>query len=86
MQGDVVDSVRLFGWAVLDNVGGPVAVAALVGFVVAAAVFRNSVYAVALLLPASVIAFNVVSLYVGGSVLLNQHLTPNSVRSTSTTA
>ena len=76
VQGDVVDSVRLFGWAVLDNVGGLVAVAALVGFVVAAAVFRNSVYAVALLLPASVIAFNVVSLYVGGSVLLNQRLTP----------
>ena len=76
VQGDVVDSVRLFGWAVLDNVGGLVAVAALVGFVVAAAVFRNSVYEVALLLPASVIAFNVVSLYVGGSVLLNQHLTP----------
>jgi hypothetical protein len=75
-RGDVIDSVRLFGWTVLDNVGGLVAVAALVGFVVAAAVFRNSVYAVALLLPASVIAFNIVSLYVGGSVMVNPHLTP----------
>ena len=76
VQGDVVGATRLFGVTVVDNVGVIVASLAALGFIVAAAVFRNSVYVVALLLPASAIAFNIASLVTGGSVLFNESLAP----------
>jgi hypothetical protein len=75
-RGDLIEAVRVFGWTMVDTIGPIVLLAGAVGIVVGALAMRGWVAGLVLLLPASVIAFNVISLYVGASVVLNQHVTP----------
>lgn len=76
-KGDIVHAVAVYSWTVIDNVGAVLFLLALAGFVYALLRFRLSPTGIALYAFASGFVFNVVSLFLGQSVIRNQHLLPD---------
>jgi len=69
LTGNVRNVALNLGYTVLDNIGWMVAMASIAGFAVYAFVARRPVGFIALLLPFTSLAFFLISLYTGGSVL-----------------
>ena len=76
LKQDLARSMEVFGWTVFDNLGAVALITAVAGTAIGTIWLRRPGAVLALLLPASAIVFNVATLYLGGSVVQNQHVTP----------
>jgi hypothetical protein len=77
-KGDPVQSVSIFGWTIVDNIGLPLALAGAAGIIVLFAT-RTVTWPVKLaaVLPLSLVVFHLVSLTAGQSVVWSPHVSPH---------
>ena len=77
-RGNLPLAFRTYGWAVIDNIGVPLAIATIAALGVLALARRSLSEKLALLVPLSIFAFSVASLYRGESVIELPNLWPHN--------